>query len=122
MFGVRAKTTAAGLALFLLACGGQTESAGSTTVTSNEPLQLARQLSRREPGLASSLLRGRLELRGGVASSKAGATDPFVRLPASADGAVELRSGERAAPLAQVRSLTASSAPLELVDGVGVYR
>ncbi|HYP89969.1 MAG TPA: hypothetical protein VEQ59_17490 [Polyangiaceae bacterium] len=91
-------------------------------MTSNEPLQLARQLSRREPGLASSLLRGRLELRGGVASSKAGATDPFVRLPASADGAVELRSGERAAPLAQVRSLTASSAPLELVDGVGVYR
>ncbi|HYQ14780.1 MAG TPA: MYXO-CTERM sorting domain-containing protein [Polyangiaceae bacterium] len=123
----RAKTAAASLliALSALACGGQSEPGPGDDVTRpshTEPLQLARQLARSEPSLASALGLSRLELHGAAASSRAGATDPFVRLPATADGTIDLRGGERAAPLAQVRSLTASQAPLELVDGVAVYR
>ena len=117
------KPVAAGAALswLLLGCGGQSESAPSGP-SAAEPVQLARQLSQVEPGLVSALEHGELERRGTAASSRLGATDPFVRLPATADGVIDLRSGERAAPLAQLRLLDASPAALELVDGVALYR
>jgi MYXO-CTERM domain-containing protein len=102
-----------GLCLLGLGCGGRSESA---------PLELARQLAQAEPRLQRALGRSRLEARGAAASSPAAATDPFVRLPAKADGTLDFRAGERTAPLARLRTLGASSAALELVDGVAIYR
>lgn len=112
--------------LLLPACGGREQAPGAEhEVGAPEPLRtlaLARQLARGAPPLARALTHGALEPHGAAASSKAGATDPFVRLPQSADGVFELGPGQRAAPLARVRLVGASGAALELVEGVAIYR
>lgn len=102
-----------GLGLLGLGCGARSESG---------PLELARHLARSEPRLDAALAHGKLEPRGPAAGSPLAATDPFVSVPGKADGTLDFRAGSRSAPLAQLRSLGVSSAPLELVDGVALYR
>jgi hypothetical protein len=116
---------ACAVSLLALGCAGRSESTPADPPAGpsrSEPLRLARQLSRAEPGLSRALEHATLEPAGAAARSRSGATDPFLRLPATADGVVDLRSGERAAPLAQLRSLHATGAPLELIEGVALYR
>lgn len=113
MSAVRRRLASSWLGLLVLACGAQTEP-GS--------LELARKLAVGEPSIARALAHGGLEARDNQASSAEQAMDPFVRVPDRADGTFEVRAGARAAPLAQLRSLDASAAPLELVEGVAMYR
>lgn len=118
---VQRSFASAWLALLAFGCSAQSESSAPLP-SALEPLPLARELARPEPSLVRALSRSRFEASGSAASSPRGATDPFVRLPPTAESRIDFRAGERAASLARVRSLGAAPAPLELREGVATYR